>query len=201
MTDARIGRLLAASLHQAIGDVLPQRLDFYEVWLKSEGLRDGTIGLAPMSAVLGFLRTEDDYARIVSLAGRLSAEWTVASMSPFQRRAIGLLPRWLRARATLRIAARIVHHVCSASRASARVRRSGGHFDVKVSLFCTVRDPQKLPLCGFYAAVAAGTLAAFGIPARARVEHCHAVDHQLSTCAIALDFSGADTAADSALAA
>src|SRR5439155_25272548 len=51
MTDARIRRVLAASLHQAIGDVLPQRLDFYEVWLKSEGLRDGSIGLAPMTAV------------------------------------------------------------------------------------------------------------------------------------------------------
>ena len=31
--DARIGRVLVASLHQAIADVLPDRLEFYENWL------------------------------------------------------------------------------------------------------------------------------------------------------------------------
>jgi hypothetical protein len=201
MTEARIGRLLAATLHQAIGDVLPQRLEFYEVWLKSEGLRDGSIGLAPMSAVLGFLRTEEAYARIVSEAGRLAAEWTIASMSPLQRRAIALLPRWLRARAALRVAAGIARHVSSASRVSARLRRRAARLDVQASLFCAVRDVQKVPLCGFYAAAAAETLGAFGLPAHARVEQCRAVDHHCATCAIALDFSGADAVPDSALAA
>ena len=33
MTDAGVGRLLVASLHQGIQDVLPTRLDFYESWL------------------------------------------------------------------------------------------------------------------------------------------------------------------------
>jgi hypothetical protein len=30
---------------------LPTRLAFYENWLHAEGLRDGTIGLAPLYAV------------------------------------------------------------------------------------------------------------------------------------------------------
>ena len=47
--DARIGRVLVASLHQAIADVLPDRLEFYENWLTVPGLREGTIGLAPLS--------------------------------------------------------------------------------------------------------------------------------------------------------
>ena len=201
MTEARVGRLLAASLHQAIGDELPDRLEFYEVWLKSEGMRDGTIGLAPMIAVLGFLRTEEAYDRVVARAGRLSAQWTILSMSPLQRRAIGLLPRSLRARAALWVATGIVRHISSASRVSARIRRGAASLDVKASLFCAVRDLHKLPLCGFYAGVAAESLATFGITARARVEHCRAVDHQYSTCRIALDFSGADAATDPALAA
>jgi hypothetical protein len=56
MRDAGIGRVLVASLHEAISDVLPTRLGFYENWLNAEGLRGGTIGLAAVNAVLSFLR-------------------------------------------------------------------------------------------------------------------------------------------------
>ena len=58
--EAGIGRVLVASLHQGIADILPNRLGFYENWLNTEGLRDGTIGLAPFYAVLSFLRPEGD---------------------------------------------------------------------------------------------------------------------------------------------
>ena len=52
--------MLVASLHQAIADILPTRLAFYENWLNADGLREGTIGLAPLYAVLSFLRQEGD---------------------------------------------------------------------------------------------------------------------------------------------
>jgi hypothetical protein len=39
MTESRIGRVLVASLHQAIADLLPTRLEFYENWLNVAGLR------------------------------------------------------------------------------------------------------------------------------------------------------------------
>ena len=58
MREAGIGRVLVASLHQGIADILPTRLAFYENWLNAEGLREGTIGLAPLYAVLSFLRQE-----------------------------------------------------------------------------------------------------------------------------------------------
>jgi len=61
MREAGIGRVLVASLHQAISDILPTRLGFYENWLSVEGLREGTIGLAPLYAVLSFLRQEGPY--------------------------------------------------------------------------------------------------------------------------------------------
>ncbi len=44
MTDAAVGRLLVASLHQGIADLLPMRLEFYEAWLHPSGLREGGSG-------------------------------------------------------------------------------------------------------------------------------------------------------------
>ena len=60
MNEAGIGRLLVASLHQGIADLLPTRLEFYEAWLNPSGLRDGRIGLARSAAVLSFLRQEGE---------------------------------------------------------------------------------------------------------------------------------------------
>src|SRR6185295_701169 len=66
MRDAGIGRVLVASLHQGIADILPTRLSFYENWLSTGGLREGTIGLAPLYAVLSFLRQEGDAYQMIS---------------------------------------------------------------------------------------------------------------------------------------
>ena len=200
MTEAQVGRLLAASLHEAILEYLPQRLDFYEHWLHSEGLRDGSIGLAPIMAVLGFLRTEGDaYDRVAARAGELATEWTIASLPTLERRAIGWLPRALRTRAALGVAKRVVRSVCSSSKASTRVRRGGASLSVKLSLFCDVREHQAMPLCGFYRAVAVSALRMFNVPASGRVEQCHARDG--GSCIVALDLSRADVVADPAMAA
>ena len=99
MSEPRIGRVLVASLHQAIADLLPTRLEFYENWLNISGLREGTIGLAPLSAVLSFLRTEGDaYELITSRAGEYAAEWTAAQLrgdtARFGRRHAGGGPWW-----------------------------------------------------------------------------------------------------------
>ena len=186
MTEARVGRLLSACLHQAIMDMLPQRLEFYEHWLNSEGLRDGSIGIGPITAVLGFLRTEGDgYDRVVSRAGRLAAEWTIASLPAVRRRSIAWLPTRFRAWAALRVAAGIVRDISANSKASVRVRRRAAKFSINSSLFCSVREAQQLPLCGFYAAVATECLARLGVPARSRVEQCRAV--QGGTCTVAIE--------------
>ncbi len=52
--------MLIASLHQGISDLIPTRLEFYENWLHAIGMRDGKIGLAPLAAVLSFLRQEGE---------------------------------------------------------------------------------------------------------------------------------------------
>src|SRR5580693_4074128 len=109
MREAGIGRVLVASLHQAIADILPARLGFYENWLNAAGLREGTIGLAPLYAVLSFLRQEGDaYQLITTRAGEYAAEWTVESLSPLQRSVIRALPAWARGRVLLALSRRLV---------------------------------------------------------------------------------------------
>src|SRR5438046_10310084 len=121
MREAAVGRLLVASLHQAIADILTTRLGFYENWLNAEGLREGTIGLAPLYAVLSFLRQEGDaYQLITTRAGEYAAEWTVESMSSMQQALIRSAPPWLRIRMLLRLGRQTVRSRERGSRALAR---------------------------------------------------------------------------------
>ena len=173
MREAGIGRVLVASLHQGIADLLPLRLGFYEGWLNAEGLRDGTIGLAPLYAVLSFLRQEGDaYQRIMTQAGTYAAEWSVESMPSLQRRLIKGAPAWLRGRLLLRFARQLVRESYRGSRAVSRLRRGTASVDLRSSIFCTVREPVPEPLCGFYVAAFTRLLALFDMRARAEVVAC-----------------------------
>jgi hypothetical protein len=174
-TEPRIGRVLVASLHQAISEVLPDRLEFYENWLNAPGLREGTIGLAPLSAVLSFLRLEGEaYNRTTALAGEYAADWSIGSMSPFERRVIGMLPAPLRARAGLRAARALVRASYPGSRAIIKFKRGIASIDLRGSLFCEVREATDIPLCGFYVAAFARVLQKFGLEASGRVHECRA---------------------------
>lgn len=173
MSEPRIGRVLVASLHQAIADVLPTRLEFYENWLNVSGLREGTIGLAPLSAVLSFLRGEGAaYEEITAKAGEYAADWTVRELPAFERRMIAVLPAPLRARAALRTARALVRSTYPGSRAIVRVRRGIASVDLRGSLFCEVREAAPHPLCGFYAAAIARVLQLFSVEADAEVTEC-----------------------------
>lgn len=173
MSEAGIGRVLVASLHQAIADILPTRLGFYENWLNAEGLREGTIGLAPLYAVLSFLRQEGTaYNIITTRAGEYAAEWTVQSMRPLRRRLIRLSPARLRSRVLLRLSRQLVRDTYQGSRAILQLRRDTARIDVRASIFCTVREPVEHPLCGFYAAAFTRMMTMFNIGARTEVVAC-----------------------------
>ena len=175
MSEARIGRVLVASLHQAIADELPTRLEFYENWLNLSGLREGTIGLAPLTAVLSFLRTEGDaYAAITARAGRYAAEWTVRELPALERRMIAILPAPLRARAALRAARSLVRSTYPGTRLITKLRKGKASVDLRGSLFCEVRELSRHPLCGFYAAAITRVLELFSLNANAEVVECRA---------------------------
>jgi hypothetical protein len=168
-----VGRVLVASLHQAIADVLPGRLVFYEGWLNAEGLRDGKIGLAPLYAVLSFLRQEGDaYALVTTRAGAYAAEWTVTDMSPASRRFIETLPPFIRRRVLLDRARTLVRSSYSGTVAPWRIRDGAARVQLKGSVFCSVREPVAQPLCGYYAAAYERMLALFGMPVRVEVVSC-----------------------------
>lgn len=176
MSEPRIGRFLVASLHQGIAETLPDRLEFYENWLSVTGLREGRIGLAPLLAVLSFLRGEapDIYPRVVARAGEHAADWTVKGLPAIERRLLQLMPVRLRARGALRIARALVRATYPGTRAIVKVRKEGASVEIRGSLYCEVRGASPRPLCGFYASAVARLLELFQVPADVRLEACRA---------------------------
>jgi hypothetical protein len=175
MIEAGIGRLLVASLHQAIADLLPTRLEFYEAWLNPTGLRDGRIGLAPLAAVLSFLRLEGaPYQLVAARAGEYTAEWWVADMPGFKRTIIRAAPPGLRVHLVMRLARTMVRTTYRGSRAIIRWRKGKGAVDLRGSIFCEVRERVEAPLCEFYASALRRLLLLFSLDAEVGLEQCRA---------------------------
>ncbi|MGE3189411.1 MAG: hypothetical protein AB7N90_06990, partial [Vicinamibacterales bacterium] len=156
--------------------VSPTRLDFYEHWLTPTGMRDGRMGLAPFGAVLSFLRREgpDTYGRVMAHAGAYSADWAFAEISSVERGIVQSLPVGLRARGALGFSRRLVRATFDRSRATVRLRRGSGSFEIRDSIFCTLREAAPDPMCGFYAAAVARFLVLFHIDADVTVRACRA---------------------------
>ncbi len=175
MIEAGIGRLLVASLHQGIADLLPTRLEFYEAWLNPAGLRHGTIGLAPLAAVLSFLRLEGEpYRLIAARAGEYTAEWTVADMAGFRRAIIRAAPPGLRVHLVMRVARTMVRSTYKGSRAIVRWKKGRGAVDLRGSIFCEVRDKVEAPLCEFYASAIRRLMYLFNLDVEVGTEQCRA---------------------------
>ena len=176
MIEAGIGRLLVASLHQGIADLLPTRLEFYESWLNPSGLRDGRIGLAPLAAVLSFLRQEGEpYRLIAGRAGEYTAEWTVADLPAFERAIIRAAPPGIRVHLVMRIARRMIRTTYKGSRAIVKWRKGRGAVDIRGSIFCEVRDrSSEQPLCEFYASAIRRLMYLFNLEVEVGTEQCRA---------------------------
>ena len=188
MRELGIGRVLVASLHQGIADVLPTRLEFYENWLNPEGLRQGTIGLAPLAAVLSFLRMEGEaYLRVTDRAGSYAADWTFAALSPVPRSIAHALPVWLRGRVALQLWRRMVRDAYFGSRAIVRLKRGEGSIDIRPSIFCGVRETFPHPLCGFYAAAVTRFLKLLKVSGGAQVAECRGTGAARCLLAVTVD--------------
>lgn len=178
--------MLVASLHQGISDLIPTRLEFYENWLNPKGMRDGKIGLAPLAAVLSFLRQEGDpYTLVTQRAGQYAAQWTFDSLTPIERSLIRGLPVMIRVRIAMQLAKRVVRRSYLGSRAVSKLRRGQGTFTLKNSVFCTVREPFDWPLCVFYSAALSHLFALSGVSGDVRVEACQGIGDR--ACVIAVN--------------
>ena len=175
MSETGVGRLLVASLHQGIADLLPTRLEFYEAWLNPSGLRDGRIGLAPLAAVLSFLRQEGEpYHLVAARAGEYSAEWTVADLPPLKRTIIRAIPPRIRLRLVIGIARQMVRNTYAGSRVVVRARGERMAFDIRGSIFCEVREKVDRPLCEFYASALRRLMHLFSLDVDVDTEQCRA---------------------------
>jgi hypothetical protein len=155
MSEARIDRLLAAAVHQAIADLLPSRLDFYEGYLRPRGWREDAVNLAPVSAVLSFLRHEDDgtYDRVMTLAARYAARWVHQAL-PWRVRVFArFVPGWVRLRRLTDVARRNLERSYRGTRVRTTVRRRAVTVEVSGSIFCGTRDGGAAPLCRYYVAL------------------------------------------------
>ena len=174
MSELKIGRVLAASLQQAINDLMPTRVEFYETWLTAERIRQGELGRARIAAVISFLRQEGEYDAVVDLAGRCAADLTLGALTGAKPTLVRLLPRPIRLRMVLRMAARMIRGLHDDGRLRTVVRRGTAVVTLEGSLFCDVRKPASAPLCRFYGAVLERCLESFDMLARARLSRCRA---------------------------
>ena len=140
-----------------------------------KGLRDGTIGLAPLAAVLSFLRTEGvSYEAVTRRAGAYAAEWTIAELSPFRRRVITRAPAVSASHSGTSHSATARAPVVYRKSRRVRVRRGVGQVDIKSSIFCGVRDRTTHPLCYFYESAFVTVLRQLDVAASAAVTACQA---------------------------
>lgn len=177
--------MLVASLHQGISDLIPTRLEFYENWLNPTGMRDGKIGLAPLAAVLSFLRQEGEpYTFVTRRAGEYAAQWTFDSLTRAERSVIARLPLMWRARVAMSLAKKVVKRSYGGSRAISSLRRGEGTLTLRGSVFCTVREPFDWPLCVFYSAALAQLLHLVSVEGTVRVHTCLGIGD--SACVISV---------------
>jgi tetratricopeptide (TPR) repeat protein/predicted hydrocarbon binding protein/TolB-like protein len=175
MSAAGIGRLLIASLHQAISEQIPARLSFYEPWLTTDGFRTSRVSLAGIRAAFSFLRRDDDaYDPVMRRAGELAASWVWEDLSAVRRGWLRALPAWGRRRAAAGLAKRLVADAWRESRARARWHRGEGRLSIDDSLFCEVRVSVSHPLCAYYAAGLSLFLRRLGVETPVCVEACRA---------------------------
>lgn len=155
MSEARIDRLLAAAVHQAIADLLPSRLDFYESYLRPRAWREDAVNLAPVAAVLSFLRHEEagTYEAVMNQSARYAARWIYDAL-PWRVRVLGrLAPTWVRLRRLSEVLRRNLHRSYRGTRVRTRVRRGTVSVTVQGSIFCARGAAADAPRCRYYVAL------------------------------------------------
>ncbi len=177
MSEARIDRLMAAAIHQAIADIMPSRLEFYESYLRPRAWREDAVNLAPVAAVLSFLRHEPPgtYDAVMRNAADHAARWVYQAL-PWRVRAIGpMSPSWLRLRRLGRLAKWQLERSYRGTRVDVTVRRGQMTVDVRGSIFCSNRDVASAPHCRYYLAFLEGLLHLGGVAVtEATLDGCRA---------------------------
>jgi hypothetical protein len=192
MNEARIDRLLAAALHQAIGDVISSRLEFYESYLRPRGWREDAVNLAPVAAVLSFLRHEPSgtYDAVMTRAAEYAAAWVHEAQPWHERLRQRLSPRRFRVRRVAQLARWQIARGYRGTRVAVGVRRGVLSLEIHGSIFCSTRDQGSAPHCRYYQAFVNQLLQRHGLPpAASRIEACRAAGGE--ACRMRFDVAAA----------
>jgi hypothetical protein len=185
MTEARIGRVVVAALHEALATQLPLRLDFYETYLRPMGMRAGTIGAASFTAALSFLRREPGaYDAVVRQAGALAARWTYADEQGLRRALWERLPDRARLGWALRLTSRLVDGTRRGARGRLDGTKDARRLLITGTPFCDLRQPAATPMCGFYVAALEEFLRLLDVPSGVEITGCQAMGRDC--CELAL---------------
>ncbi len=171
-SDGTVGRVLLASLHQAIGEVLPARLDFYEQWLRPPDHPDEALRIASFGAMLSALQHEDDSQHVIARAGQYAAIRSFEQLSALRRAYLRILPRRIRARKAVGLIVQILPALYADARID--VTRRGGTIFIGIegSPFCTPTGRAERPSCHFYSNVVTTFLQLFKLSPAVRVSRC-----------------------------
>ena len=176
VADKNIARLVVACLHQAVAECLPTRLEFYETWLDTRKLRRESVGPVQVTAVLSFLRQEDEaYDAVVARAGTYAVNWTLEVWPSPLISTINALPSFARLRVVLRLAARLLRTLGVVGRVTIRSRQGIVDVEIDDSLFCEVRTRADRSLCAFHRAALQQLCDRFALPAEIELSECRAV--------------------------
>lgn len=177
MSEARIERLVAAAIHQAIGDIVPSRLEFYESYLRPRGWREDAVNLAPVAAVLSFLRHESEgtYDQVMTRAAAYAATWVHDGLPWRTRAVLRVSPAWLRLRRLGAVVRTHLERSYRGTRVVIVVTRGELALVVSGSIFCSTRDPDSAPHCRYYVAFVEHLLRRAGVEiAEATIDTCRA---------------------------
>ena len=172
-----VGRVLLASLHQAIGEVLPSRLGFYEHWLTP----DAAPGVASFMAMLSNLQQDGEaFDLIARRAGYYAAVRSFQGLSPLKRTGIRMLPRGMRATKAVGLLSRILPPLYPETRVDVTRRRSTVFVGIEGSPFCAARGSAEPALCSFYSGAITRFLELFNLRPSVRVRGCQSMG--MRTC-------------------
>jgi len=169
----RVGRVLLESLHQAVDEVLPARVEFYERWLKPDATQN--VSAASFAAMLSVLHQEGAASHVIfDFAGQYAAVRSFNGLLALRRAFMRMLPRRLRARMATRLLIRVLARLHGETRIDMSRRRSTVFINVEGSPFCAAAPPAEPPTCRFYSTFILTFLQLFHLRAAVRVTRCRA---------------------------
>ncbi len=158
MENGLVERKFVASLHKALEELAPERLEIFEKWFDPADRRP-QFHIASIIGAVGYLRRSPElYHKVMEKAGHYASQWSCLDLPENKRKILFRLPfgRDRRVKHLLQKGLRSIHRDGQLETA-----RDGDKLVVTLSnsLFCRTELIGNEPTCEYYSAFFAGLLA------------------------------------------